>query len=127
MNNRCFILMPPGKPSGYSQGHFNRVYDYVIVPACRAAGYWPLRSDAAKYENSFDVVKNIIDSEIVLCDLSAGNTDALYGLAVRDSLDLPVTLIKDTKSVVTFDATDFGAIEYDESLKMIPCRRPSKC
>ena len=110
--------MPPTEPSGYSQGHFNLVYDYVIVPACRAAGYWPTKSDSITYENPMDVVKNIIDSEIVLCDLSASNSNALYGLAVRHSLDLPVTLVKDTKSFIMFDAKEFGLVEYDESLRI---------
>lgn len=118
MDNRCYIIMPPGEPSGYPQGHFNRVYDYVIVPACRAAGYWPTRSGSAKYENPLDVVKDIVDSEIVLCDLSANNSDALYGLAVRQSLDLPVVLTKDLKTIVIFGANDFGLLEYDESLRI---------
>jgi hypothetical protein len=118
MDNRCFIIMPPGEPSGYPQGHFSRVYDYVIVPACRAAGYWPTRSDTVKYDNPIDVVKDIIDSEVVLCDLSANNSDALYGLAVRQSLDLPVASIKDTKTIVIFGANDFGLLEYDESLRI---------
>ena len=110
--------MPPGEPSGYSQGHFGRVYEYVIVPACRAAGYWPTRSDTVKYDNPLDAVKDIVDSEVVLCDLSANNSDALYGLAVRQALDLPVVSAKDTKTIVIFGANDFGLLEYDESLRI---------
>jgi hypothetical protein len=118
MDNRCFIIMPTGEPSGYTQGHFNRVYDYIIVPACRAAGYWPTRSGTVKYENPLDAVKDIIDSEVVLCDLSANNTDGLYGLAVRQSLDLPVVSVKDLKTIVIFGANDFSVLEYDESLRI---------
>ncbi len=118
MENTCFIIMPPGEPMGYTQGHFNRVYDYVIVPACRAAGYWPTRSDSETFANALDVVKTIIDSTIVLCDVSTNNSNALYGLAVRQALDLPVTLTKDTKTFITFDAQDTGLIEYDESLRI---------
>jgi|GEM_PF-1302607 hypothetical protein len=118
MDNRCYIIMPPGEPAGYAQGHFNRVYDYVIVPACRVAGFWPTRSGSVKYENSLDIVKDIVDSEIVLCDLSANNSDALYGLAIRQSLDLPVALIKDMKTIVIFGANDFSLLEYDESLRI---------
>jgi hypothetical protein len=90
----------------------------VIVPACRAAGYWPTRAENEKYDNPLDAIKNIINSDIVLCDLSANNTDALYGLAVRHALDLPVTLIKDAKSFVMFDANEFGTVEYDDSLRI---------
>ncbi len=118
MENRCFIIMPSGEPSGYAQGHFNRVYDYVIVPACRAAGYWPTRADSAAQDNTMDVVKNMIDSEIVLCDLSANNSNALYGFAVRHALDLPVALVKDTKTFILFDTHDVGLVEYDESLRI---------
>jgi len=118
MDNRCYIIMPPGESSAYSQGHFNRVYDYIVVPACRAAGYWPTRSGTVKYENPLDVVKDIVDSEVVLCDLSANNSDALYGLAVRQSLDLPVVAAKDLKTIVIFGANDFGLLEYDESLRI---------
>jgi len=118
MDNRCLVIMPTGDPSGYSQGHFGRVYDYVIVPACRAAGYWPAKIEAATSDRPFDIVKNIVDAEILLCDLSASNGDALYGLAIRHSLDLPVTLVKDLKSFVMFNANDFGALEYDESLRI---------
>lgn len=116
--DRCFIIMPPGEPSGYPQGHFNRVYDYVIVPACRAAGYWPTRAGSSTYDNPMEVVKNIVDSEVAICDLSANNADALYGLAVRQSLDLPVAVVKDTKTIVIFGANDFGLAEYDESLRI---------
>jgi hypothetical protein len=63
-------------------------------------------------------VKEIIDSEIVLCDVSANNTNALYALAVRHVLGLPVTIIKDTKSVVPFGMSDMGVVEYDESLRI---------
>ncbi|MBS1681375.1 MAG: hypothetical protein JST48_06665 [Bacteroidetes bacterium] len=116
--DKCFILLPIEEPTGYSQGHFNRVYDYVIVPACRAAGFWPHRADTTTYNNPLEVVKNMIDSEVVLCDLSANNSNALYGLAIRQSLDLPITLMKDMKSFIAFDANEFGVVEYDESLRI---------
>ena len=118
MDYRCFVIMPHGEPNGYPQGHFNRVYDYVIVPACRAAGYWPTRADNATYDNPLAVVKDIIDSKIALFDVSATNSNALYGLAIRQALGLPVTLIKDMKSIVMFDATALGLVEYDESLRI---------
>ncbi len=118
MDNRCFVILPQGEPSGYAQGHFNRVYDYVIVPACRVAGFWPTRADQATYDHPLAVVKDIIDCQVVLCDVSTSNSNALYGLAIRQALDLPVTLVKDMKSIVMFDAAKFGLVEYDESLRI---------
>ncbi|HCW08028.1 MAG TPA: hypothetical protein DGG95_11765 [Cytophagales bacterium] len=111
--------MPSGEPIGYPQGHVNRVYDYVIVPACRLAGVWPSRMDTTTYKDPFELVKEIIDSEMVLCDISAGNNNALYGLAIRFALNLPVMLVKDSKSFASFDASEMGGIvEYDETLRI---------
>jgi hypothetical protein len=118
MDNRCFIVLPTSEPAGYSQGHFGRVHDYIVVPACRVAGYWPTRADSITHENRLDILKDIIESEIVLCDLSANDPTSLYVLAVRHALQLPVTLIKDLKTFPTFDTSGFSTVEYDDSLRI---------
>lgn len=110
--------MPSGDPTGYSPGHFNRVYDYVIVPACGMAGYTPNRTDIAVYDNPLTVVRELIDSDIAVFDVSANNPTALYGLAIRHALSLPVTLVKDSKTMVPFNTLEFGVIEYDDSLRI---------
>ena len=117
-NNQCFIVMPQEEPQGYAPGHFDRVYEYVIVPACRASGFFPTRADRLKSDRPLDVVKEIIDSGVAIFDLSAGNAMALYGLAIRNVLGLPFVLVKDTRSVVMFDSAKFGQVEYDESLRI---------
>ena len=118
MDNRCFIVMPASEPIGYPQGHFGRVYDYIIVPACRVAGYWPVKADSISHENGLDIVKDIIDSEVVLCDLSTNDPTSLYVFSVRQALQLPVTLMKDLKTLASFDTSKFNSIEYDDSLRI---------
>ena len=118
MQNQCLIIMPPGEPNGYPQGHVNRVYDFIIVPACRLAGYWPKRADIATYHDPLDAIKEMVDSDIAICDISADNSNALYALAIRHALGLPVTLVKDTKTFVHFSANEFGVVEFDESLRI---------
>ncbi len=118
MNNNCLIIMPPADLAGYPNGHIGRVYDYIVVPACRKAGYFPARIDAAVYSDSFDIVKQLVDSDIVICDISGNNSNALYALAVRHVFDLPVVVIKDAKSSVMFDAHQLGVVSYDESLRI---------
>ena len=41
----CFVIMPISDVPGYDQGHFARVYEYLIKPAIIQAGYEPIRSD----------------------------------------------------------------------------------
>lgn len=111
--------MPTSEPVGYASGHFNRVYEYIIEPACRQAGFWPERADAPNtYTTASDILKNIIDSDLVICDLSADKTNIRYGLAVREALNLPVVLIKDLKTPSPFTLIDLDQVEYDESLRI---------
>src|SRR5262245_49737629 len=117
MDNKCLIFMPSGEPTGYASGHFGRVYDYVIIPACRLAGFWPERADSSSASGA-DTIKNIIESDIAICDLSANDTNVLYALAIRQALGLPVVLIKDAKTTLNFYSKEFGEIVYDDSLRI---------
>lgn len=111
--------MPTSDPDGYAQGHFNRVYQYIIVPACKSAGFVPMRiDDPTVISSPPDVMKTIIDSDMAICDLSANNAHALYGFTIRYAINLPVTLVKDSKTNLMIDIKEFGAVEYDESLRI---------
>ncbi len=111
--------MPTGDSEGYAQGHFNRVYQYIIVPACKSAGFVPMRiDDPTVISSPPDVMKTIIDSDIAICDLSSNNAHALYGFTIRYAINLPVALIKDSKTNLMIDIKEFGAVEYDESLRI---------
>ena len=119
MEKKCLVIMPISDQDGYAQGHFNRVYQYIIVPACRLAGFSPARvDDPSTHDTASDIIKNIVDSDVVICDLSAKNSNALYGFAIRQALTLPVTLIRDTKTTILYNTQEFGEVEYDESLRI---------
>ena len=34
----CFIIMPISDVDGYQKGHFNRIYEHIIKPACEKNG-----------------------------------------------------------------------------------------
>jgi hypothetical protein len=113
MEKKCLVFMPWGDPDGYAAGHFNRIFEYIVAPACKLADFSPSRI------NEFPVtLKSAIDIDMVLCDLSAGSTDVIYGFAVRKGLHLPVTLMKDQKTPVGFSMSEFNIVEYDESLRI---------
>jgi len=117
MGNKCLIVMPSGGLSAYPSGHFKRVYDYIVAPASTLAGYWPARLDDPG-EKPTDILKNVIECEVAICDLSATNPEALYIIAVRHALNLPVVLIKDLKSAAPVSSDEWSLVEYDESLRI---------
>ncbi len=119
MEKKCIIIMPVSDPVGYAPGHFKRVYDYIVAPACRMAGFWPTRADdPAANDKALDIIKNITDSDIAICDLSSNNSNSLYGMAIRQALNLPLILIKDMKTQIMSDTQEFSEVEYDESLRI---------
>jgi hypothetical protein len=117
MENKCLIIMPTSEPEGYASGHFGRVYDYILLPGCRAAGFWPERADNPN-DSPADIIKNILESDIAICDMSSNSTSVLYAFAIRQALNLPVVLVKDGRTNLSFYSKDFNEVEYDDSLRI---------
>ncbi|EKA1852768.1 hypothetical protein OJ393_004804, partial [Salmonella enterica] len=41
----CFAIMPIADHPDYDNGHFGRVYNHLIKPACEKAGFKVVRAD----------------------------------------------------------------------------------
>lgn len=116
----CFVIMPIADAPGYESGHFKRVYEYIIKPACKEAGFEPIRADDVKNTNDIilDILRKIIESDMAICDLSSRNPNVMYELGIRHSFGLPVTLIKDNATGRSFDIQGLRDLAYDESLRI---------
>lgn len=112
--------MPISDNSNYQKGHFTRVYNHIIKPACLKAKFNPIRADDVLNTNhiALDVIKKIIESDMAICDLSSQNPNVLYELGIRQAFDKPVTLIKDFKTKRIFDIQGIRDVEYDENLRI---------
>lgn len=116
----CFVIMPISDSLDYPEGHFSRVYEHLIFPACEKAGFIPIRADDILNTNyiAIDILKRIIESDVVICDLSSQNPNVLYELGIRQAFNKPVALIKDRKTKRIFDIQGFRDFEYDENLRV---------
>lgn len=118
--NSCFVIMPISDQIDYDKGHFSRVYEHLIKPACEKAGFTPTRADDESKTNYIviDIIKKIIDSDIVICDLSAKNPNVLYELGIRQAFNKKSVLIKDNKTSRIFDIQGLRTLDYDENLRI---------
>jgi len=116
----CFVIMPIADMDDYEPGHFLRVYEHLIKPACISAGFEPHRADFVAASNYIiiDILRKILDSDLVICDLSGRNPNVLYELGVRQAFNLPTVLIKDTKTPKIFDIQGLRYTEYNHSLRI---------
>lgn len=116
----CFVIMPISDVEGYQVGHFKRVYKHLIEPSCDKAGFRPVRADDVMKTNHIilDVLRQLLKSDMAICDLSSKNPNVLYELGIRQAFNKPVTLIKDTATERIFDIQGIRDIEYDDALRV---------
>lgn len=90
----CFVLMPISGVLGYEVGHFGRVYEHLLKPAIIAAGYTPVRADDAVKTDYIvvGIIQKIVESDMVVCDISARNPNVMYELGIRHAFNKPIVL-----------------------------------
>lgn len=116
----CFVMMPIADVSGYEPGHFRRVYDHIIKPACERAGFVPKRADENTNSNIIiiDILKSITESELALCDLSGLNPNVFYELGLRQAFNKKTVIIKDEKTLNPFDTNTIRYTPYSSTLRV---------
>ncbi|QHT65850.1 hypothetical protein GXP67_03795 [Rhodocytophaga rosea] len=117
---RCLVIMPVADSTPYESGHFKRVYEYIIKPACAKAGLMAYKLEDVQRTNHIVInkLREVTSAEIAICDLSSKNSEVLYKLGIRQGLDLPTLLIKDTLTAKIFDIRGLLDVEYDETLRV---------
>jgi hypothetical protein len=116
----CFVIMPISDASGYESGHFSRVYEYLLKPSIEAAGFEAVRADDEIKTDYIvtGIIKKIVESEMILCDISTKNPNVLYELGIRHAFGKPVAIIKDKETEKIFDIQGLRYHEYNESLRI---------
>ncbi|MDC4617562.1 hypothetical protein OHV66_19220, partial [Acinetobacter baumannii] len=117
-NNDCFIIMPIADHPDYKQGHFKRVYEDIIKPACLAAGYRAIRADDVAQTNliHLDILQKLLESPMAICDLSTRNPNVLFELGLRQAFDKPTILIQEVGTPQIFDINLFRYTQYRNGL-----------
>lgn len=116
----CFVIMPISDVDGYEKGHFDRVYKYLIKPACEAAGYKVDRADDTSKANMIivDILQKAVKYDMAICDISSRNANVFYELGLRQAFNMKTVLIKDKKTVMPFDISSIRTLSYSETLRI---------
>lgn len=119
MTDTCFLIMPIADPDGYDKGHFTKVYEDIFKPACKNAGFEPVRADEVKQTNliHLDILQKLIESPMAICDLSSRNPNVLFELGLRQAFDKPTVLVQETGTPRIFDIAPLRYTEYRKELR----------
>lgn len=114
----CFVIMPISDPEGYEKGHFKYVYEDLLIPAIKEAGFEPKRADDDKSSSmiQINIIRDIIEAPMAICDLSSRNPNVLFELGIRQAFDLPVVLVQEQGTQRIFDISTINTIDYRKDL-----------
>lgn len=132
-NKKCFVIMGYGIRTDYATGRdldLDKTYKNIIKPAAEKAGLDCIRADEIIHSGTIDVpmYQHLIESEVVIADLSTNNSNAFYELGVRHALRPRTTIaIAENNFTPPFDVNhtvihtyehlgkDIG---YDEAIRL---------
>lgn len=116
----CFVIMPISDVDGYDKGHFSRVYEYIIKPACKNAGFEPIRADDTSKANVIivDILQQILKADMAICDISSRNANVFYELGFRQAFNKKTVLIRDNKTAMPFDISSIRTLPYNANLRI---------
>lgn len=116
---RCFVIMPfverdPMHPPGF----FDEVFEHLLLPAVSRAGFEAMTARRAGTDLiQSTIVNDLLDADLVLCDLTEHNPNVLFELGLRLGNDLPVALVKALGTPPLFDIDHMLRVaEYSPNL-----------
>jgi len=107
-----FVVMP------FSETWSNETYD-IIKEVCNNLDVSLNRADEILGSKSIynDIITNIIESDIIIADITVKNANVFYELGYAHALKKNVILIRQPHDNVPFDIAQFRYIEYELSFK----------
>jgi hypothetical protein len=107
----CFIIMPISVHDNHlndyrgDNEHFKHVLEHLFAPVIETIDYELIPPNAKGSDLIHaEIIKNLEESDLVLCDMSTLNPNVFFELGIRTALNKPVCVVKDDKTpVIPFD------------------------
>jgi len=116
----CFIITPIGELNSETFIKANGLINSVIKPVLSQFGFEAIAAHHINNSGSINnqIIKKILECELVIANLTGLNPNVMYELAIRHSARLPVVIMceKGITPRLPFDITDQRTIFYDDSL-----------
>jgi hypothetical protein len=111
----CFVIAPIGADDSEERKHSDMILEALIRRALETEGYDVLRADQISKPGmiSGQVVEYLLNSGLVIADLSFHNPNVFYELAIRHMLGKPTVHLIRKGEGIPFDLKDFRTIAID--------------
>lgn len=117
MTKTCFIISTIGKEGKPEREKSDEKLNHLFIPVLKELGYSWIRADQEDSAGSISraIVERVINSEMVIADISDQNPNVFYEIAIRNAVHKPLIIIRSTGQKPPFDIQDTRAIGVDMS------------
>jgi hypothetical protein len=113
----CFVISPIGEEDSEVRKQANRVLEFIISKAI-GNKYDVRRADDITKPGliTVQVIQRLQEAPLVIADLTGGNPNVYYELAIRHFLQLPVIHLITAGQQAPFDVHGMRYVSYDTTL-----------
>ncbi len=121
----AFVVMPFGIKKGFDGTtiNFNAIYQDLIKPALRQAGFEPFRADEETTTGDIltDMFQELLLADLVIADLSIDNANVFYELGIRHAFrKRGIVHIQSGRAYMPFDIFNVRTIPYHTTEEGVP-------
>lgn len=116
-SKRCFVVSPIGEPDSDTRDRADKLFEYVITPAVEAYGFNPIRADRIAEPGiiTSQIIEHVVESPLVIADLTGSNANVFYELAVRHAIQKPLIQLIQEGDSIPFDVAGTRTIQIELS------------
>lgn len=120
---RCFVVGPigdphaaHGSPEREAYEHHLGIFEQVIAPACEKYGISAVRADGIAHAGDINeqICRHVVESDLVVADVSGGNPNVMYELGLRHITGKPTIHIGEAGQL-PFDIASIRTIRYQRT------------
>lgn len=113
--NICFYITPIGQENSDERNHSDLFLNNIVEPVLEEFGLKVVRADKISSPGMItsQIIEHIINSKLVIADLSFHNPNVFYELSIRHTFNLPTIHLIRKCDHIPFDLNNFRTIVVD--------------
>jgi len=111
----CFVISPIGEEGSETRERSDQVLKHIITGSVEQMGYEVIRADKISEPGiiTTQIIEHIVDSSLVIADLTEKNPNVFYELALRHAIRKPLVQMIKKGEAIPFDVAATRIIQFD--------------